>query len=173
MLVPCFLSCSQKFYKSLQIREGSAGTWAKWEYSSIFPLFSVVSLIFPQIFFIFFLILVFWVLPTREGPGYATGTKPPHAYVKPPAHELPLMLVAKELVYNPKRAGPPPHQKLITSPPWNSLMNWHFVQMSVESCQIEAPLPSPTPYYFKALLMPLLESPALPCTAFLMHGPIV
>ena len=43
--------------------------------SSIFPHFPVVILIFPQIFLIFFLILVFWVgePPTREGPGYATG----------------------------------------------------------------------------------------------------
>ena len=42
--------------------------------SSIFPNFPVVSLIFPQIFFIFFLILVFRVggSPTRDGPGYAT-----------------------------------------------------------------------------------------------------
>ena len=42
--------------------------------SSIFPHFPIVSLIFPQIFFIFFLILVFRVgdSPTREGPGYAT-----------------------------------------------------------------------------------------------------
>ena len=42
--------------------------------SSIFPHFPVCSLIFPQSFFIFFLILVFRVggLPTREGPGYAT-----------------------------------------------------------------------------------------------------
>ena len=41
--------------------------------SSIFPHFPVVSLIFPQIFFIFFLILVFRVgdSPTWEGPGYA------------------------------------------------------------------------------------------------------
>ena len=45
--------------------------------SSIFPHFPVVSLIFPQNFFIFFLILVFRVgkLPTREGPGYTTGKK--------------------------------------------------------------------------------------------------
>ena len=35
--------------------------------SSIFPHFPVVSLIFPQIFSVFFLILV---LPIREGPGY-------------------------------------------------------------------------------------------------------
>ena len=43
--------------------------------SSIFPHFPVASLIFPQFFFIFFLILVFRVggSPTREGPGYATG----------------------------------------------------------------------------------------------------
>ena len=45
-----------------------------WKISSIFPHFPVVSLIFPQIFFIFFLILVYRVggSPTREGPGYAT-----------------------------------------------------------------------------------------------------
>ena len=45
--------------------------------SSIFPHFPVVSLIFPQNFFIFFLILVFRVggSPTREGPGYATGDR--------------------------------------------------------------------------------------------------
>ena len=44
--------------------------------SSILPHFPVGSLIFPQIFFIFFLILVFRVggSPTREGPGYATGS---------------------------------------------------------------------------------------------------
>ena len=38
---------------------------------SIFPHFPVVSLIFPQNFFICFLILVFWVggSPTREGPA--------------------------------------------------------------------------------------------------------
>ena len=44
--------------------------------SSIFPHFPEGSLIFPQNFFIFFLILVFRVggSPTREGPGYATGT---------------------------------------------------------------------------------------------------
>ena len=43
--------------------------------SSIFPHFPVAFLIFPQFFFIFFLILVFRVggSPTREGPGYATG----------------------------------------------------------------------------------------------------
>ena len=43
--------------------------------SPIFPHFPVVSLIFPQIFFIFFLILVFRVggSPNREGPGYATA----------------------------------------------------------------------------------------------------
>ena len=42
--------------------------------SSICPYFPVFSLVFPQIFFIFFLILVFRVgeSPTREGPGYAT-----------------------------------------------------------------------------------------------------
>ena len=42
--------------------------------SSIFPHFHVVSLIFPQFIFIFFLILVFRVgkSPTRKGPGYAT-----------------------------------------------------------------------------------------------------
>ena len=42
--------------------------------TSILPHFPVGSLIFPQIFFIFFLILVFRVggSPTREGPGYAT-----------------------------------------------------------------------------------------------------
>ena len=41
---------------------------------SICPHFPVVSLIFSQIFLIFFLILVFRVggSPTREGPGYAT-----------------------------------------------------------------------------------------------------
>ena len=45
--------------------------------SSIFPHFPVVSLIFPWIVFIFFLILVFRVgdSPTREGPGYATERK--------------------------------------------------------------------------------------------------
>ena len=39
--------------------------------SSTFPHFPVASLIFPQFFFIFFLILVFRVgsSPTREGPG--------------------------------------------------------------------------------------------------------
>ena len=44
--------------------------------SSIFSHFPVVYLIFTQIFFIFFLILVFRVggSPTREGPGYATAT---------------------------------------------------------------------------------------------------
>ena len=43
--------------------------------SSIFPHFPVCCLIFPQIFFIFFLILVFRVdgSPIRECPGYATG----------------------------------------------------------------------------------------------------
>ena len=43
--------------------------------SSILPHFPVGSPIFPQFFFIFFLILVFCVggSPTREGPGYATG----------------------------------------------------------------------------------------------------
>ena len=43
--------------------------------SSIFPHSLVGSLIFPQNFFIFFLILVFRVggSPTRESPGYATG----------------------------------------------------------------------------------------------------
>ena len=48
--------------------------------SSIYPHFPVVSLIFPQIFFIFFHILVFQVggLPTREGSSYAT-VKYPHA----------------------------------------------------------------------------------------------
>ena len=42
--------------------------------SSILPHFPVGSLIFPQIFFVFLLILVLRVggLPTREGPGYAT-----------------------------------------------------------------------------------------------------
>ena len=42
--------------------------------SSIFPHFPVVSFILPQVFFIFFLILVFRVgnSPTRKGPGYAT-----------------------------------------------------------------------------------------------------
>ena len=42
--------------------------------SSIFPHFPVASLIFPQFFFIFFLILGFRVggSPTWEGPGYAT-----------------------------------------------------------------------------------------------------
>ena len=42
---------------------------------SILPHFPVGSLIFPQIFFIFFLILVFRVgdSPTRKDPGYATG----------------------------------------------------------------------------------------------------
>ena len=43
--------------------------------SSILPHFPVGSLIFPQIFFISFLILVFRVggSPTREGSGYATA----------------------------------------------------------------------------------------------------
>ena len=44
--------------------------------SSIFPHFLVFSLIFPQSFFIFFLVLIFRAsgLPTRKGPGYATGS---------------------------------------------------------------------------------------------------
>ena len=44
--------------------------------SSTFPHFPVVFLIFPQIFFIFFLIVVFQVgsSPSLEGPGYATDT---------------------------------------------------------------------------------------------------
>ena len=43
--------------------------------SSILPHFPVGSPFFPQIFFIFFLILVFRVggLPTQEGPRYATA----------------------------------------------------------------------------------------------------
>ena len=43
--------------------------------SSIFPHFPVCSLIFPQSFSLFFLILVFRVggSPTQEDPGYATG----------------------------------------------------------------------------------------------------
>ena len=43
--------------------------------SSIFPYFPVCCLIFPQILFIFFLILVFRVggSPIPECPGYATG----------------------------------------------------------------------------------------------------
>ena len=42
--------------------------------SSVFPHFPLGFLIFPQIFFIFFLILVFHVdgSPTREGPGHVT-----------------------------------------------------------------------------------------------------
>ena len=42
--------------------------------SSIFPHFPVVSLNFPRVFVIFFLILVFRMdsLPLRKGPGYAT-----------------------------------------------------------------------------------------------------
>ena len=42
--------------------------------SSIFPHLPVFSLIFPQSFFIFFLILIFRVSdsPTWKGPGYAT-----------------------------------------------------------------------------------------------------
>ena len=47
--------------------------------SSFFPHFPVVSLIFPQIFLNFFLILVFRVggspTATLEGPGYTTGKK--------------------------------------------------------------------------------------------------
>ena len=39
--------------------------------SSTFPHFPVFSPIFPQIFLIFFLILVFWV-GKQESPGYAT-----------------------------------------------------------------------------------------------------
>ena len=45
--------------------------------SSIFPLFSAFSLIFPQFFLIFFLIEVVRVgeSPTRKGPGYATASR--------------------------------------------------------------------------------------------------
>ena len=47
--------------------------------SSIFPHLPVASLIFPQFFFIFFLILIFRVggSSTLEGPGYATGAGAP------------------------------------------------------------------------------------------------
>ena len=49
--------------------------WARKDISSMFPHFPVVSFVFSQIFFIFFLILIFRVggSPTRKGPGYATG----------------------------------------------------------------------------------------------------
>ena len=47
---------------------------------SIFPHFPVISPIFPQIFFIFFL----WLgnTPTRESPGYATTTAGVHIFLK-------------------------------------------------------------------------------------------
>ena len=50
--------------------------------SSIFPHFPVVSLNFPQIFFIF---LIFWpsgwaARPSREGPGYAPERKNKQKY---------------------------------------------------------------------------------------------
>ena len=44
--------------------------------SSIFPRISLFLKVFPQFLFIFFRILVVRVgsLPTREGPGYASGS---------------------------------------------------------------------------------------------------
>ena len=49
--------------------------WARVPLSSFFLKFRSVFPIFPQTLLIFFLILALRVgeLPTREGPGYATG----------------------------------------------------------------------------------------------------
>ena len=70
----CFMSRQTRAVASLSLPGGQDKN-----FSSIFPHFPLISLIFPQIFLIFFLNLVFRVggSPTREGPGYATETDLP------------------------------------------------------------------------------------------------
>ena len=65
--------------------------------SSIFPHFYVFSLIFPQLFFIFFLILDFRVgeSPTREGLGYATENEPPHKMLNNYFHKRTHLILQK------------------------------------------------------------------------------
>ena len=73
---------------SLSLLEGSrqgrsqphSPGWARVPLSSFFLKFRSIFLIFPQTLLIFFLILALRVgkSPPREGPGYATLSKPPN-----------------------------------------------------------------------------------------------
>ena len=80
---PACSGCERSIQQELKSGQGRSQPltpgWARSRnISSIFPHFPECSLIFPESFFIFFLILVFRVggSPTREGPGYATESGP-------------------------------------------------------------------------------------------------